>query len=126
MVLDLGVAKLVGGTIIQSRGNNHQWVSLYRVLHSMDGYSWTAVNGEFKGAATEDIQTKGYFPQAVTACYVRLHPLEFNGAVSMRADVLLASSTSDYGVLLQQHTQSISTMRRAPTNGYDMDPLSTW
>ena len=89
--LDLGKARLVGGTVIQPRGKNYQYVTAYTVSTSLDGKSWKAVPGEYEGHATELKEARFSDGSLVNARYVRLIVKSWKGHVSLRADVLVVA-----------------------------------
>ena len=91
--LDLGKARLVGGTVIQPRGKNYQYVTAYTVSTSLDGKSWKAVPGEYEGHATELKEARFSDGSLVNARYVRLIVKSWKGHVSLRADVLVVAGT---------------------------------
>ena len=88
--LDLGEPRLVGGTVIQPRGKNYQYVTEYTASTSLDGKTWKAVPGVYEGHATELKETRFSNGAVVPARYVRLIVKSWKGHVSLRADVLVA------------------------------------
>ncbi|XP_033107775.1 uncharacterized protein LOC117109513 isoform X2 [Anneissia japonica] len=94
--VNLGQVKEVTGVITQGRnGNYDQWVTSYEILYGMDGNSWQPILGangqarEFVGNFDKDTQVRHLFPEAVIAKYIRIHPLRWNGHISMRFEVLV-------------------------------------
>ncbi|XP_033105774.1 uncharacterized protein LOC117108037 [Anneissia japonica] len=93
--VNLGEVTEVTGVITQGRnGNYDQWVTAYEVLYGMDGTNWNSILGadgqarEFVGNSDKDTQVTNLFPAAVNAQYIRIHPLRWNGHISMRFEVL--------------------------------------
>ena len=87
--LDLGEERLVGGTVIQPRGKNYQYVTEYTVSTSRDGESWISVPGVYQGHATEVKEVRFSDGGVVRARYVRLIVRSWKNHVSLRADVLV-------------------------------------
>lgn len=102
MQLDMGRVLPVAGVVTQGRRVEGyagpyrgylQWVTLYRVSVSVNGYSWTAVAGPsgkemFEGNRDGDSKEARLFSHEVLARYVRINPIEWTGHMTMRAAVV--------------------------------------
>eukprot|EP00039_Didymoeca_costata_P029030 m.22963 g.22963 ORF g.22963 m.22963 type:complete len:1851 (-) comp7454_c0_seq1:181-5733(-) len=102
MQLDLGEAREIIGIVTQARGNNccgPMGVTEYHVKYSLDGVNFTDINRVMKSATvdwlannwTDDMNAKfnAFFPEIVTARFVRIYPKAWYRLSAMRADVLL-------------------------------------
>ena len=96
--IDLGDDMPLTGVVTQSRGNNccgPQYVASYRVQYSSDDVTFTEIAVIFNGptaddyAASRNTKVNAYFPEPITARYVRFVVETHVGAVAMRAGVLL-------------------------------------
>ncbi|KAM4528248.1 uncharacterized protein PAE49_000185 [Odontesthes bonariensis] len=91
--------KKVTGIVIQGCPQNDHWITKFKIQHSMDGLTWTdyTADGEFfpgnMDRNTPDTQLLG---TPVSANFIRIRPLEFNGQAGLRFDVL--GCTPDYAI----------------------------
>ena len=100
MQIDLGKARSVAGTVVQSRQGSKQYggrfvgqyVTGYTVSTSLDGKSFQSVAGLYTGKIGT---VKNLFASGGTrkARYVRLTVKSFHSWPSMRADVLVTDTT---------------------------------
>ena len=96
------------GVVTQGRKDYSQWVTKYRVATSMDGITYTYVDGGpsfhkdtfvnagkvFEGNKDRGQQVKNIFESPVLrAFYVRIYPRSFYGHMSMRFAVQIDTST---------------------------------
>ena len=92
MQIDLGNLTNVTGVVTQGRANSNQWVTNYRVSTSTNGEKWVPMNSGQQYAGNTDRSTKVMHKFAfVSARYVRFDVLAWNGYISMRAGVIVAS-----------------------------------
>lgn len=97
--VNLGETRKVTGIIIQGCPQNDYWLTKFKLRHSMDGATWTdyTADGEsFPGTVdglTPEIHLLG---TPVSARYVRIIPVAFNGQAGLRFDVL--GCTPDYAI----------------------------
>lgn len=86
---DLGSIKPVNGVITQGRGDCcPQWVTEYEVRVSQNGTDWISM-GIFPGNSDQHTPVTNMFgAQTTSARYVRIYPTNFNGHITMRADVI--------------------------------------
>lgn len=71
-----------------------QWVTQYRVSYSLNGVDWTFVdNGKlFSGNSDRDTRVRNDFQRPVLARTIRIHPVSWNGHISMRFDAIFERS----------------------------------
>jgi len=93
MQMDLNQAWLVGGTVIQPRVGNTQYVTKYKVKTSLDGKNWNDVGATFEGHGSETWENM-FDGQLINARYVRIYPQSWSGHMSLRADVMIAAGTA--------------------------------
>ncbi|XP_030828885.1 lactadherin-like [Strongylocentrotus purpuratus] len=93
--IDLGKTSTVTGVIVQGRYGSVQWITSVKVSYSLDNVMWTYALepqcGEQKiYAANYDHGTPEtiLFPRPITARYVRIHPVTWQGHQAMRYEVL--------------------------------------
>eukprot|EP00058_Branchiostoma_floridae_P016425 XP_002601913.1 hypothetical protein BRAFLDRAFT_86397 [Branchiostoma floridae] len=90
--VDLGVAARVTGTIIQGSSSG-SWITSYKLQYSEDGTSWTTYVGSdgsekiFAGNTDDSTAVTNELENPVYARYVRFVVQEWNGAITMRAEV---------------------------------------
>ena len=85
---DLGTAQTVVGTVVQgvlSRSGKKEYVTKYKVQHSLDGKNWVDVPGEHDGGF--EVTTSYFTP--VSAQYVRLVVLAWKVRIVLKADLVL-------------------------------------
>ena len=84
------------GVVTQGRHDSDQWVKSYSIQTSIDGVTFEDYNEGQVFAANSDRDTKVYneFGIAVAAQYVRFVVENWEGHISMRADVLICSSSN--------------------------------
>jgi len=87
MQIDLGRSKRVYGIVTQ--GRNTRWVTRYEVDFSSDGKMFHRVDQVFQGNADSEGRVQGVFPYGVTARYLRIYPVQWHGAIGMRAAVMI-------------------------------------
>ncbi|KAM3599721.1 uncharacterized protein V6R79_010309 [Siganus canaliculatus] len=97
--VNLGEQKKVTGIVLQGCPQSDNWVTKYKLQHSADGSTWTdyTADGEyFLGSADKNTPETQLLGTPVSAQYVRIIPLEFNGQIGLRFDVL--GCTPDYAI----------------------------
>jgi hypothetical protein len=77
-------------TEVQTRGrqNEDQWVTKYRLTYSVDGTAWKSPLRTFSANVDRDTLAAAVIEPPVTARLLRLHPVEWSGNISLRAEVL--------------------------------------
>eukprot|EP00961_Rhodomonas_salina_P181406 2448652-Rhodomonas_salina.1 len=98
MQLDVGEPTVVAGVATKGRYDIvNQWVTSFKVRHSLDAAAWTDVDGwaTFPGNTDEDTLVSTLFAGQVQARYVRIYPQTWYGYMSMRAGVLLQLGCAD-------------------------------
>jgi len=88
--MDAGAEKSIVGVITQGRADCDQRVTNFKVSTSLDGTTWTAVDGGkvFPGNNDRNTKLTNKFISPVTARYVRIEPTAWNQHVSMRSGIL--------------------------------------
>ncbi|XP_072025092.1 uncharacterized protein [Amphiura filiformis] len=92
--IDLYRSTPVTGVILQGNPNADQWVTRYHVMFSLDGKEWNAVVGSnftietFEGCWDRTTPAIHLFHEEVIAKYIRIHPLEWFGAIVLRLELL--------------------------------------
>lgn len=93
--VDLGVEALVTGVMTQGRGDSKEWVTAYRVGYSQDAIKWDYVDSPQPGRQrvfegnTDSFSVKhNYFDEPVTARFIRIYPVKYEGHPSMRMEVI--------------------------------------
>ncbi|XP_049459415.1 macrophage mannose receptor 1 [Epinephelus fuscoguttatus] len=97
--VDLTQTRKVTGVVIQGCPQNDHWLTKFKIQHSMNGMNWndyTADGQFFPGASDRDSPVTQLLGTPVSAQYIRIIPLEFNGQAGLRFDVL--GCTPDYAV----------------------------
>eukprot|EP00961_Rhodomonas_salina_P231425 3125867-Rhodomonas_salina.1 len=97
MQLDLGASTAVAGVATRGRRDSLQYVRTFKVLHSLDGVTWTDVNGgyAFPGNTDSNTEVSTLFAGPVQARYVRIYPQQWVTYMSMRAGVILQAGCAD-------------------------------
>eukprot|EP00040_Diaphanoeca_grandis_P019407 m.102462 g.102462 ORF g.102462 m.102462 type:complete len:1975 (-) comp27410_c1_seq4:129-6053(-) len=112
MQIDMGEERKINGIVTQARGNNAPYgVTHYTVKYSFDETTWADVPGVLQGPSVEWLQNnwsntagsetfntmfKDFFPEPVTARYVRIYPTAWHGQLVMRAEVMYALSSDPF------------------------------
>ena len=88
--LDLGAKpQTVAGTVIAASADGcGQWVTSYKVSSTADNIIWQEIPGIYPADGQGLCQAT--FPSPVVAKYLTLFPLEWNKAISMRAEAIIA------------------------------------
>ncbi|XP_028417633.1 uncharacterized protein LOC114542082, partial [Dendronephthya gigantea] len=92
MQVDLGRREVVTGIATQGRSNSNQWVKTYLVSYSLDGrifntYQSDGVDKTFIGNTDRNTIIKNVLSPAITARYVRIHPVTWQSHISMRMEL---------------------------------------
>ena len=95
MQIDLGANKTISGVVTQGRYEYPQWVTSYKVEYSANGINWFWVDSEnvFTGNADQNTKVTSSFNTNVSARYIRVYPVTYNGYPSMRAGVVETTET---------------------------------
>ena len=116
MVIDLGVTKNIVGVKTQGSEGADEWVTKYYFEYSTDNTNWTIVPNDWNGVAYESDEADGaytgnvnrnsikfnVFQTVVEARYIKIHPMDWYGHITMRADVVVeetSTSVPDYNQL---------------------------
>ncbi|KAM8872531.1 uncharacterized protein ACB058_004460 isoform 1-T1 [Synchiropus picturatus] len=97
--VNLGQKRKVTGIVIQGCPQLDNWVTKFKLKHSIDGITWTdyTTDGPFLlGSVDRSTAETQLLGTPVSAQYVRIFPLEVNGQGGLRFDVL--GCTPDYAV----------------------------
>lgn len=99
--IDSGMVQTIKGVVTQGRIDRAEWVQSYSVKVSQDGTAWKDVRCQRPFTANTDKDTKvtAVFPEPVVARYVRIYPQTYNGAMSLRAGVVICMLDCKGGVL---------------------------
>ncbi|XP_033117836.1 lactadherin-like, partial [Anneissia japonica] len=98
--VDLGKLHKVHGIITQGRNNENfiHWVTSYEIFHSVDGNLFQPIRKtdcqvtRFVGNSDQDTNVTNIFPDPVYAQFVRIHPVDWHGHISLRFEVLGCSA----------------------------------
>ena len=80
--------------ITQGRNDSPQWVSSYKVAHSLDGSVWEYVRNDRNVALTyqantdQNTRVENELPTALITRYLRLYPITYYDHPSMRVEVM--------------------------------------
>lgn len=90
MQIDLGANKTISGVVTQGRYDFTQWVTSYKVEYSTNETNWFWVDNEnvFTGNSDQNTKVTNSFTTNVSARYIKIYPVTFNGWPSMRAGVV--------------------------------------
>ena len=71
----------------------NQYVTSYRVLHSLDGKIWTYADGgkTYAGCLDRTTKVRNDFGDEIYARYIRIYPITWNEHISLRFDVIYLS-----------------------------------
>ncbi|KAM6984695.1 C-type mannose receptor 2-like [Aplochiton taeniatus] len=97
--VDLGQVRKVTGVVIQGCAQADYWVTRFKVQYSTDGTSWTdytSDGADFPGSVDRDSKDTQLLGTPVSAKFVRLLPLTYNGKAGLRFEILGCSP--DYAV----------------------------
>ncbi|KAK7896517.1 hypothetical protein WMY93_021842 [Mugilogobius chulae] len=91
--------KKVTGIVIQGCPQDDHWITKFKLQHSVDGTTWkdyTADGTFFPGSSDRNTPDTQLLGSPVSAQYIRILPMEFNGKAGLRFDVL--GCKPDYAV----------------------------
>lgn len=97
--VNLGETRKVTGIVIQGCPQGDNWITKFKIQHSMDGASWTdytADGASLPGSTDRNNPETQLLGTPVSALYIRILPLEVSGQAGLRFDVL--GCTPDYAV----------------------------
>ena len=133
MTIDLYNITPIVGVVTQGRRLTDQWVTKFKVSFSIDnnssstslvpsnndnylyitstGGTTTNINSaqEFIGNTDSDTKKENIFSTPIQARYIRFHPTAWNAWISMRADVLLTSTTNTTTTTTTRATTTLPT-----------------
>ena len=84
---DLRIAHRILSVTTQGRHSDNQWVTSYYVSYSQDGARWETISTPFEANVDRDTKKTNLLPDNIVARYIRLSPISWERAVSMRFDV---------------------------------------
>ena len=94
--LDNGKIGSISGVITQGRKDYDQWVKSFKVKYKDESGSWWDVDGKtFPGNKDRNTKVTTTFSKPVRARYIRIYPQEWNGHISMRADMFAGNTNTD-------------------------------
>ncbi|XP_023136670.3 macrophage mannose receptor 1 [Amphiprion ocellaris] len=88
---DLGQIRKVTGIVMQGCPQSDNWLTKFRIQHSKDGTTWTdytADGDSFPGSSDRNTPDTYLLGTPVSAQFIRILPVEFNGQAGFRFDVL--------------------------------------
>ncbi|XP_072570731.1 uncharacterized protein [Paramormyrops kingsleyae] len=97
--VNLGEVKKVTGVVIQGCPGADHWIETFRIQSSTDGTQWTnydADGGIYPGTMDRNTPEKHLFGTPLAVQYIRLLPLQYNGQIGLRLDIL--GCKPDYAV----------------------------
>eukprot|EP01065_Artemidia_motanka_P022238 TRINITY_DN26455_c0_g1_i2.p1 TRINITY_DN26455_c0_g1~~TRINITY_DN26455_c0_g1_i2.p1 ORF type:complete len:2456 (+),score=541.17 TRINITY_DN26455_c0_g1_i2:863-7369(+) len=108
------IGRRIAGLVMQGRKvaieAQSQWVTRFTVKRSMDGINWWDVDHGriFQGNYDHSTQVKVLFAEPVWARYVRVYPVEWHRAISLRVALLVCSGAlPSYTGFVENSTASI-------------------
>lgn len=90
--INLGTPKKIIAVAVQGRFNHPQWVTKYDLLISSDLKIWEEIKN-ITGVNDQDSISVFQLKKPFIGQYIRFVPVEWNGHISMRADVALSEDT---------------------------------
>ncbi|XP_033120771.1 lactadherin-like, partial [Anneissia japonica] len=97
--VDLGKLHKVRGVITQGRNKCClQWVTSYEIFYSVDGNLFQPIRNSdcqvtrFVGNSDQDTTVTNIFTDPVYTQFVRIHPVDWHGHISLRFEVLGCSA----------------------------------
>ncbi|XP_072048320.1 retinoschisin-like [Amphiura filiformis] len=104
--VNFDVPHVITGVILQGRCNYPQWVKTYKVEY-YDGFHWQYIlddttDGaqEFDGNTDKDTPMTTYFDHPIKARYIRIRPHTWNGAVTLRFELLGCEDTKPFSIVV--------------------------
>ncbi|XP_067232917.1 C-type mannose receptor 2-like [Chanodichthys erythropterus] len=97
--VNVGQLKKITGVVIQGCPSTEHWVTKFKIQTSTDGLSWndySSDGGEYPGSVDKATPETRLLGTPISAQYVRVLPLQWNGQVGLRLDIL--GCTPDYAV----------------------------
>eukprot|EP00057_Strongylocentrotus_purpuratus_P014292 XP_011668766.1 PREDICTED: uncharacterized protein LOC590339 [Strongylocentrotus purpuratus] len=126
---DLRQLHEVSGVMTQGRNVQYsQWVTSFRVLYSIDGLTWTAVQNAimagsevFTGNTDMETVVTNDFSPTVVARFIRIQPLTWRRHISMRFEILgtVASKIEGFQKSLGMKDQQIPDSAITASTQYD-------
>ncbi|XP_072170354.1 uncharacterized protein [Diadema setosum] len=122
----------VTGVITQGRADANQWVTSFKVEHSLNGQDWTVVKDNglppqdkvFDGNSDRTTEVTNLFSPPLTTRFVRFRPHEWLGHISMRVELLGAGPVADILkdiVPLGLESNVVSDSQLSASSEYDAD-----
>ena len=74
--VDLGMPTVVIGLITEAGGQ--EWMTSYKVSYRLDTDSFIHFSDVFQGNFDQNTKVTNYFPHAIQARYLRIHPVTWN------------------------------------------------
>uniref|UniRef100_A0A672LX26 F5/8 type C domain-containing protein n=1 Tax=Sinocyclocheilus grahami TaxID=75366 RepID=A0A672LX26_SINGR len=89
--VNVGQLKKITGVVIQGCPSSDHWVTKFKIQTSTDGLSWkdySSDGGEYPGSVDRTSPETRLLGTPISAQYVRVLPLEWNGQAGLRLDIL--------------------------------------
>ena len=101
MQIDTGKVQIITGVVTQGYKGRGQWVTAYYVQVSNDGFEWKDVKcrWHWQGNKDENSKQRNTFEDAVLGRFVRIYPVEWHGAIGLRAGVIICMKPCEDGEL---------------------------
>lgn len=113
---------MLTGIAMQGQPDSAQWVTEYNVATSADGTNFVPYTDSpdtqpkvFTGNYDSNTVVKGFFDREVPAMAVRIFPVNWQGAVAMRLDMLTCNGVATLAPPLGQSTPSAVPTQSPPT-----------
>ncbi|KAK3284292.1 hypothetical protein CYMTET_8050 [Cymbomonas tetramitiformis] len=133
--LDTGAVQPIHGVVTQGAQNHDNWVAAYTVRSSVNGSSWTDVDGAAVFAGNSDrssYHTEMFQQGALMARYIRIYPQRWYSWVALRVG-LLSPDGGGYSEVLNPEdaarAASSTIGNNAPGTGYHrgrLDSSDAW
>ncbi|XP_061589669.1 macrophage mannose receptor 1 [Cololabis saira] len=97
--VNLGETRKVTGIVIQGCPQTDHWITKFKIQHSTDGTTWTDYTADgdyFPGSMDRNTADTQLLGTPVSAKFIRILVVEFNGQAGLRFDVL--GCTPDYAI----------------------------
>ncbi|XP_052248669.1 mucin-5AC-like isoform X9 [Dreissena polymorpha] len=91
--VDFLTPQLLTGLVTQGREGSSSYVTSYKVMYSLDGYSWTPYQDlgrdkVFSANKDGDSHVTNWFEHPIRAQFIRILPQTWHGVIAMRLDIL--------------------------------------
>lgn len=92
--MDTGALHWVAGVVVLGRSDANHWVTALNLSTSNDGVNFSPVqNGQvFAASSDRNTHSRVLIDRAIAARWVRIHPIEWNDHIALRAGVVLCEA----------------------------------